>query len=63
MAQSVERLPMEREVSCLSLAKTWLQVCGRDWLGRHVGCQEVGWCHTRGEFQGMCNTYASAKCE
>ena len=23
----------------------------------HAGCQEVGRCHTRGESQGMCNTY------
>ena len=28
-------------------------------LGCHAGCQEVGRCRTRGESQGMCNTYAS----
>ena len=28
------------------------QVHGREHNGCHAGCQEVGRCHTRGEFQG-----------
>ena len=29
----------------------------------HAGFQEVGSCHTRGEYQGTCNTYVSTKCK
>ena len=32
-------------------------------LAAHAGCQEVSRCCTRGEFQGMCNMHASAKCK
>ena len=39
------------------------QVCGREWLDCHTGCQEVSRCHSRGEYQRTCNTYASAKHE
>ena len=39
------------------------QVHGRDQLSCHAGYQEVSRCHTKGESKGMCNTYASAKCE
>ena len=40
-----------------------LQVCGRDQLGSHAGHPEVGRCSTRGESQGICDTYTSTKCE
>ena len=39
------------------------QVCGRDRLGCHAGCQEVSRCCTRGESHGICNMYASTKHE
>ena len=38
------------------------KVRGRDRFGCHAGRQEVSKCRTRGEFQGTCNMYTSAKC-
>ena len=55
IAQSVERLPgltfwAHFEAPPMSLSF-------------HAGHQKVSRCHTRGESEGMCNTYASTKCE
>ena len=61
IAQLVERLHMEQESSIRVPGTS--QVKGRDWLGGHTSCQEVGRCHSRGKSQRMCNMYTSAKCK
>ena len=50
-----------------NLKSTILHQCLTDmWRRRlccHAGCQEASRCRTRGESQGLCNTYTSAKLE
>ena len=36
---------------------------GKNHLCSHTGCEEIGRCHTRSEFQGTCTMYTSAKCK
>ena len=47
----------------LSPTNACSHICGREWLGCHVDYQRVSRCHARGESQGTCNTYSSAKHE
>ena len=46
-----------------SPSNAYSQLCGTEWFGCQVGCQEVGRCHTRGEYQGTCYMYTASKCK
>ena len=54
---SISKLRLGNKV--LSPTNACWQVRGREQPGCHAGCQEFSRCRTRGESQGISNTYAS----